>query len=64
MKPKEIKTTAFNEGCDARLAGKPATTCPYESPELAQQWRHGWANVDGTWGRDAKWPINPLPPVK
>jgi ribosome modulation factor len=64
MKPLDLKTTAFNRGCDARLAGRPISSDPYESPELSEYWRLGWMNVAMACGREARWPITPLPPVE
>lgn len=56
---------AFNAGCDARLAGKPQSSCPAkgDSWEL-RQWVTGYDHVDRFWGIDAKWPVRRLPEVE
>lgn len=59
---------AFNLGCDARLAGKPMSACPYTASTCEYlQWRRGWADVDksyGVWARKRGWQVRPLPPVQ
>lgn len=56
---------AFNEGCEARISGIPKER---NNPYLAasqewSSWRRGWDDVNRYWGKDAKWPIKPLPEV-
>ena len=63
---------AFNQGCDARLAGTPLGANPYCSsaghPEQSAYlaWRRGWHDVHGSWGARLK-PGDPrfvpLPPI-
>lgn len=59
---------AFNEGCDARLAGEPRSFNPYEKreePGSYHSWRHGWLDVANNWGRWAgNSPVKPLVDVK
>lgn len=57
---------AFNEGCDARLAGWPMSYCPYLPTEISlyESWRRGWLDVQHSWGKESPWPVRPLPPVK
>lgn len=47
---------AFNEGSDARIAGRPQSANPY--PFTAQNpyrsWLRGWQHVDREWGKDCK----------
>lgn len=64
MVPLDLQTKAFNRGCDARLAGQGLSSDPYDRTDLSNCWRHGWIHADATWGRDARWPHMPLPPVK
>lgn len=43
---------AFNEGCDARLAGKPTSVNPYSIHFLERRfWLRGWRDVDKNWGK-------------
>jgi ribosome modulation factor len=61
----EERHRAFNQGCDARLAGIPPAECPYRvgQESLANAWRQGWQDVDQHWSQDAFWPHKDLPPV-
>jgi hypothetical protein len=56
--------TAFDVGCDARLAGKPEAVNPYRpgSSEF-YAFKSGYRSVELTWGLDARWPVKPLPEV-
>ncbi len=55
---------AFNEGCDARLAGVSRASNPYKGqPGMEFRWDSGWTHVDTNWGKDAKWPIASLPKI-
>lgn len=45
---------AFNQGCDARLAGEPITWCQYDYGELRKYWKNGWRDVDKNWGKSSK----------
>jgi ribosome modulation factor len=60
----DAATIAFNRGSDARLAGRSTRANPYADAALGRQWLEGWHNVDWGWGRDAKWPVAPLPDVR
>ncbi len=57
-------TTAWNAGCDARLAGRPVSANPYSrvlgTHVLSQAWREGWRHVEQFWGVDARKPVEPL----
>ena len=47
----EVHNTAFNRGCDARLAGLPMTLNPYfRGGMLWQAWRRGYDHVSQFWG--------------
>lgn len=60
----ERRARAFGKGCDARLAGRPATRCPYQTnQELASAWRQGWLDVNYHWAQDALWAHKDLPEV-
>lgn len=64
-----MNARCFGAGCDARLAGKPASANPhrpYHDGGLWKEWRRGWEDVDLWWGRLAKpWHrVAPLPAVK
>ena len=55
----------FNEGSDARLAGKSVNRNPYDKElqfGLWRYWRIGWNHVEDFWGDKAKgrWPVTPL----
>lgn len=64
-KEPEGRSRAFNEGCDARLAGHPLSANPYDFLTAeAKTWRDGWNHVDKYWGRDAGGKAPPLPPVR
>lgn len=54
---------AFNDGCDYRLAGVPIKDNPYADTDRSAAWLSGWRHMNSNWGKDAKWPIKPLPPV-
>jgi hypothetical protein len=55
---------AFNEGCDARLAGLLPKACPYpHGCANHNAWRQGWEHVHKTWGTGARWPFRRLPPL-
>jgi len=51
----------FNDGSDARLMGLPLEDCPYLINFEIYLWSEGWHNVDKFWGKDARWPVRPLP---
>ena len=57
-------TAAFNQGCDARLAGKRLTANPYlgegQPAGLANCWVRGWQDVDRHWGQEAKGEVKRL----
>lgn len=60
---------AFNEGCQARIEGRPTSDCPYDGsighPQRALflRWQIGWRDVNQNWGRDARWPVKELSTV-
>ena len=45
----EANARLFNEGCDARLAGRAASSCPYSGHER-DRWLWGWRDVHKSWG--------------
>lgn len=53
---------SFNEGSDARLAGKRLESCPYESGKERCYWLLGWRDVHGAWGLwvEGRWRFLPL----
>ena len=56
---------AFNQGSDARIAGRPLTCNPYhgECPERSA-WMRGWRDVEHYWGtRVTRRTVRPLPEV-
>lgn len=56
--------TAFNEGCNARLAGIGIKDNPYRGDrQLRDAWAAGWRDTQYNWGKWAKWPVKPLPPL-
>lgn len=65
------RTKAFNEGCQARLDGKPASANPYNSCAGTIEdskhcgWHSGWLSVDHDWGRDVggRWRTKSLPRI-
>lgn len=63
----EEVSKAFNEGCDARLAGLPAICPDYWYGHEMTYWRHGWKHVDLCWAKDVRldtFAVRPLPRVK
>lgn len=59
---------AFNEGCDARLAGLPRGHNPYRGWSeggLHLAWNNGWDDVEKYWGRwsGQRWLVSRLPTV-
>ena len=53
---------AFNAGCDARIKGYALRHNPFPEADIYHhEWRRGYFHVGGHWGKDAKWPITPLP---
>lgn len=54
---------AFNDGCDYRLAGVPIKDNPYADSDHSAAWLSGWRHTNSNWGKDARWPIRPLPLV-
>jgi hypothetical protein len=63
--PDEANTIAFNEGSDARILGIPISANPYKNEDrgMAGYWENGWWHVQAKRGRDARWPVRPLPEV-
>lgn len=56
---------AFNQGCQARIDGKPLWANPYAvSTPWGSWWRSGHMHADRWWGVDAKPKVKPLPPVR
>jgi hypothetical protein len=54
---------SFNEGSDARIAGRALASNPYDKKKQAASYygfREGWLDVDSFWGVDASDPP-PLP---
>lgn len=65
MNPNEERAAAFNQGCDARLAGLSLSDNPFQSGDYFwRYWRQGWIDVDRNWGRWAHWSVRSLPEVK
>lgn len=59
-------THGFNLGSDARLDGVALDCNPFKQTESLQRyrgWRDGWLDVDGYFGRAARWPVRRLPVV-
>lgn len=59
---------AFGAGCDARLAGKSTSACPFKGDAEAEQrrvWMRGWSHVQDQYGADVKgrWRYRPLPRI-
>jgi ribosome modulation factor len=56
---------AFNQGCDARLAGLLPGMCPYSAASSnGRAWLAGWKHVAEHWGENARWPFRILPPLR
>ncbi len=57
--------TAFSQGCDARLAGRPSSDCPYGAGAAQYNWLAGWRHVEYHWGEDVhgRWQVRALPEV-
>ncbi len=57
---------AFNRGADARLAGEPVSVNPFTDYDtlMASYFTRGWNEVNKNWGKDAKWWVKPLPPIR
>lgn len=71
MKENSIEKTerwedlAFNQGSDARLAGKPLYTTPFDFENPCYDWwEMGWKEVDKYWGIESLGPVSKLPEVK
>lgn len=62
--PSERLALAFNQGCDARLAGRPLGDCPYGEGQDAVTWRAGWHDVEWFFGKLAHWPVRKVPAVR
>lgn len=60
----EERTIAFNQGCDARLAGLPLSMNPYRG-SARTNWRLGWLDVDRHWAEwvEGRWRVYLLPDV-
>lgn len=59
------RAVAFNLGCDARLRGDPAKSCPYQLKSiLATFWQQGWLHVHNHWGELAMGIIRKLTKVR
>lgn len=57
----------FGRGCDARLAGHPVSSCPYEPSSYPYlQWVAGWRHVTLYWGNlvFGRWAYRPLPVIR
>jgi ribosome modulation factor len=54
----------FNEGSDARLAGRRPEDCPYENGSERSHWILGWKDVHLFWGSHvhSRWRYRPLVP--
>lgn len=61
---KNDNDVAFNQGADARIAGKIPETNPYMVLSSSWYcWVRGWDHCHKKWGVDAKWPVKVLPEV-
>ena len=59
----------FSQGCDARLAGRPRTACPYDFATSTlpwTRWQAGYRDADTYWGAwvQGRWDYRPLPAVQ
>jgi hypothetical protein len=56
MKDSEDDRWAFNDGCQARIEGKPVTALPDYGGSARRRfyWRLGYADVNNHWGEEAR----------
>lgn len=56
-------TIWFNAGAQARIEGRPLTSCPYRDGWEWANWKRGWRFCDRNWGTASKATGNELPDV-